>query len=290
MRQSVRRPAFTLLAITLAITTVGGQRTTRAALRPEDIDAIATLLMLEDARKYDAAELRRILSSTHPEVRRRAIQSAGRIADKTGASLIDLARTDKDVEVAATAVWAAGQLRDPAAIPWLAATLSDLKTPAAAAREAAIALGKIQSPEARAALASYLSTAPPTAAAATVGDALLSIGRFPAGGDLSRAETVFDAEIDKVIQSGVTSAELERARNQALASFWRGLTTIDGKAQALGTYAVLQGGHERLFTAPKAYESVSIEDIKQVASQLLRPTNRTVGVLSAASATSGEEG
>jgi zinc protease len=113
---------------------------------------------------------------------------------------------------------------------------------------------------------------------------------LPAGGDLARAEAVFGAEIDKVIQSGVTAAELERARNQALASFWRGLTTIDGKAQALGTYAVLQGGHERLFTAPKAYESVTIEDIKKVASELLRPTNRTVGVLSAASATSGEEG
>ncbi len=113
---------------------------------------------------------------------------------------------------------------------------------------------------------------------------------LPAGGDLARAEAVFGAEIDKVIQSGVTTEELERARNQALASFWRGLTTIDGKAQALGTYAVLQGGHERLFTAPQAYENVTIEDIKKVASELLRPTNRTVGVLSAASATSGEQG
>lgn len=113
---------------------------------------------------------------------------------------------------------------------------------------------------------------------------------LPAGGDLARAEAVFGAEIDKVIQSGVTAAELERARNQALASFWRGLTTIDGKAQALGTYAVLQGGHERLFTAPKAYERVTTEDIRKVASELLRPTNRTVGVLSAASAASGEEG
>jgi zinc protease len=112
---------------------------------------------------------------------------------------------------------------------------------------------------------------------------------LPAGGDLARTEAVFGAELDKVIQSGVTAAELERARNQALADFWRGLTTIDGKAQALGTYAVLQGGHERLFTAPKAYESVTTEDVRKVASELLRPTNRTVGVLSADRAASGEK-
>ena len=185
MRRFVRRPAVVRLAFTLAFSSLVAQRSAQPPLRPEDVDAIATLLMLEDARTSDAAELQRILASTHPEVRRRAIQTVGRIADKAGASLIDLARTDKDVDVAATAVWAAGQLRDPAAIPWLAATLSDPKTPAPAAREAAIALGKIQSPDGRAALATYLSSAPPTAAAGAVGEALLSIGRFPLGGDLS---------------------------------------------------------------------------------------------------------
>jgi zinc protease len=114
---------------------------------------------------------------------------------------------------------------------------------------------------------------------------------LPAGGDLARAEAVFGSQIDKVISSGVTQMELDRARNQALADFWRGLTTINGKAQALGTYAVLQGGHERLFDAPKAYERVTREDIQKVATELLKPTNRTVGILSAASgASSGEEG
>ncbi len=114
---------------------------------------------------------------------------------------------------------------------------------------------------------------------------------LPAGGDLARAEAVFGSQIDKVISSGVTEMELDRARNQALADFWRGLTTINGKAQALGTYAVLQGGHERLFDAPKAYERVTREDIQKVATELLKPTNRTVGILSAASgASSGEEG
>jgi HEAT repeat protein/cyclophilin family peptidyl-prolyl cis-trans isomerase len=157
------------------------QKGSRPPLRPADIDAMATLLMLEDARKFDEVELQRILKSSHPEVRRRAVQSIGRIADKRGGPMLEAARSDKDVEVAATAVWAAGQLRDPAAVAWVTALLSSPNTPTPVAREAAIALGKLQSPDARAALARYLTSAPASAKPPAVGEALLSIGRFPAG-------------------------------------------------------------------------------------------------------------
>jgi len=120
----------------------------KAPLTAQHIDDIATLLMLEDARKFDEAELKRIAASAHPEVRRRAVQAIGRIADKAGAALLEEARKDKDVEVAATAIWSLGQLRDPAAIPTLSDVLRDPKMPQAVAREAAIALGKIQLPQA----------------------------------------------------------------------------------------------------------------------------------------------
>jgi zinc protease len=111
---------------------------------------------------------------------------------------------------------------------------------------------------------------------------------LPAGGDLVRAQEAFDAQIRKIIAEGITQAELDRARNQALADFWRGLTTIDGKAQALGTYAVLRGGYERLFDAPQAYESVTLADIQKLAAALLNPTNRTVGILASPSAAAKE--
>jgi len=107
---------------------------------------------------------------------------------------------------------------------------------------------------------------------------------LPAGGDAQKAEAVFDSEIARLRDGGVTAQELARARSQALADFWRGLATIDGKAQALGSYAVLQGGYQRLFDAPKAYESVTADDIRKLAADLLRPTNRTVGVLTAKAA------
>lgn len=114
---------------------------------------------------------------------------------------------------------------------------------------------------------------------------------LPAGADTRAAEAAFDAEIERVIAAGVTQEELERARNQALADFWRSLTTINGKAQALGTYEVLRGGYARLFDAPQAYEAVTREQLQEVATEILRRTNRTVGVLSAAQLTrvEGEE-
>ena len=111
---------------------------------------------------------------------------------------------------------------------------------------------------------------------------------LPAGGDTTKAEAVFDSEIARLRDGGVTAKELSRARSQALADFWRGLATIDGKAQTLGQFAVLQGGYQRLFEAPRAYESVTADDIRKLAADLLRPGNRTVGVLTAAAAVTGQ--
>jgi zinc protease len=111
---------------------------------------------------------------------------------------------------------------------------------------------------------------------------------LPAGADTQKAAAVFDSEIKRLRDGGVTAQELARARSQALADFWRGLATIDGKAQALGSYAVLQGGYQRLFEAPRAYESVTADDIRKLAADLLGPENRTVGVLTTAAAVAGQ--
>ena len=185
----MRRYHATFLSLVLCVATaatIAAQGRTRPPLQAADIDAIGTLLKLEDSRVYDEAALGRILESAHPEVRRRAVQSVGRIADIKGAALLDIARRDKDPEVAATAAWAAGQLRDPAAVAWLAELLIGGGAPAAVQREAAIALGKIQAPESRAALARYLSATPiANAPAAIAGEALLSIGRFPPEGEIA---------------------------------------------------------------------------------------------------------
>ena len=102
---------------------------------------------------------------------------------------------------------------------------------------------------------------------------------LPSGGDLAKAEALIDSGLAEVAAKGVTDAELRKAKNMKVADFWRNLTTISGKAQALGQYEVLMGGYAKLFEAPGRYEAVTKEDIQRVAQKTFRRTNRTVGVL-----------
>ena len=101
----------------------------------------------------------------------------------------------------------------------------------------------------------------------------------PPGFEVAKTEALIDEEIARLAMDGPSAAELAKARNQALASFWRGLQTINGKAQALGTYEVFHGDYRKLFDAPAVYEGITAEDVKQAAAQVLRKENRTVGVL-----------
>jgi zinc protease len=83
------------------------------------------------------------------------------------------------------------------------------------------------------------------------------------------------------LAEGASSSEFEqaRAKHQVAASFWRGVSTIDGKARLLGEYAVLHGDFHKLFAAPDAYERVTAADVLAVAREVFKPEHRTVGVL-----------
>jgi zinc protease len=102
-----------------------------------------------------------------------------------------------------------------------------------------------------------------------------------ADADIARAESVLDEELAKVIEHGVTEAELQKAKNTFAADFWRSLKTIDDKARALGEYEVFHGDYRSLFEAPKAHESVTAEQVQAVAKKTFRDANRTVGILRA---------
>jgi len=101
----------------------------------------------------------------------------------------------------------------------------------------------------------------------------------PPGFDSAKTERLIDEEIARIAKEGPTVGELAKARNQALAGFWRGLETISGKAQALGDYEVFHGDYRKLFDAPAQYESITADDVRQAAATVLRAGNRTVGVL-----------
>lgn len=88
--------------------------------------------------------------------------------------------------LAATRVFAIGQLRDTLTIPWLDSLLANSRTARTVATEAACALGKIKTAAAREVLARFLTRA--TAGPRTndaIGEALLSIGRSTARGDIA---------------------------------------------------------------------------------------------------------
>ncbi len=99
------------------------------------------------------------------------------------------------------------------------------------------------------------------------------------GGDTRVLEAAIDGQLARVVAEGITEAELRRAKNLAAADFWRGVATIEGKARMLGEYAVMHGDYQHLFTAPAAYERVTLEDVQRIARQVFQPQRRTVGIL-----------
>ena len=104
---------------------------------------------------------------------------------------------------------------------------------------------------------------------------------LPPGGDPAIVERRVLDELDRIARDGVSDAELDKARNILLADFWRGLATIDGKAEALGRYEVFHGSYEKLFDLPETLAAVTREDLQAVAAGVFRARNMTVGVLRA---------
>jgi len=104
---------------------------------------------------------------------------------------------------------------------------------------------------------------------------------LPPGGDLAQTEARLLEELGRVAAGGVTEAELEKARNLRLASFWRELQTISGKAHALGNFEVFTDDYENLFALPERLAESDAAALQAVARKIFVTTNMTVGVLRA---------
>jgi len=86
-------------------------------------------------------------------------------------------------------------------------------------------------------------------------------------------------EINKIITDGVTDSELQKVKNRKLFNFYRGMETINGKADNIGTYEIFYGDYKKLFEAPEAYKKVTKENIKAIAAKYFKKSNRTVGIM-----------
>jgi zinc protease len=86
-------------------------------------------------------------------------------------------------------------------------------------------------------------------------------------------------ELGRLQTEPVPAAELRKAKNQMLASLYRRLKTIEGRANLLGTYEVFQGDYSKMFTEDKEIEAVTAADIQRVAQKYFTAKNRTVATL-----------
>lgn len=87
-------------------------------------------------------------------------------------------------------------------------------------------------------------------------------------------------QVNLIMTDGVTEKELQKVKNTKLVNFYRDMATINGKANTLGSYQLYFGDYKKLFSAPDEYNKVTLADIKRVAQNYLKKSNRTVGVLS----------
>ncbi|MDJ1498535.1 pitrilysin family protein [Cytophagaceae bacterium DM2B3-1] len=94
-------------------------------------------------------------------------------------------------------------------------------------------------------------------------------------------ESTIYEEIEKIKKDGITEKELQKIKNQKLMEFYGQIETINGKSNNLGTYELFFGDYKKMFEAPTEYNKVTLDDIKRVANEYFKKSNRTVGVLKA---------
>jgi len=107
------------------------------------------------------------------------------------------------------------------------------------------------------------------------------------GAKRSDIEKNVDDQLALLLKGGVSDEELQMVKNRLQLNFFQTLETINGKAQALGDFAVFYDDYRQLFAYPDRVAKISAADILRVARQYLVPARRTVGWLVPASKEEG---
>lgn len=109
--------------------------------------------------------------------------------------------------------------------------------------------------------------------------AFLVLASLKPGQKTAGPEKVLREEVQRLVREKVSEKELQKVKNQIMKDYVDGLTTIDGKAQALATNEILFGSFEKLFTDLEKYKAVTTDDIQRVAKKYLRNEREIVGIL-----------
>jgi cyclophilin family peptidyl-prolyl cis-trans isomerase/HEAT repeat protein len=149
----------------------------RVLLGDADVDALAMLLRMEDARVLDTALVARHLQAGEAEVRGRAALAAGRLGDHAATPLLLRALSDSDARVRTRAAFALGELGDTTHAVVAALTGAALGDTRGAGAEAVAALGRLGTAAGRPVVDSLLTR--PRVDAAALHEALLAAWRLP---------------------------------------------------------------------------------------------------------------
>jgi predicted Zn-dependent peptidase len=108
----------------------------------------------------------------------------------------------------------------------------------------------------------------------------LVVFALPAKGKTGRdLEEAVYGEIDKIVAEGITAEELEAVKQRARANFIRGLDSNGGLAEQLASYQTYTGDWRNMFKAVEKIEAVTLDDVKRVAAEIFRQSNRTVAII-----------
>lgn len=80
--------------------------------------------------------------------------------------------------------------------------------------------------------------------------------------------------VDELARGGVTDTELDRARALLTTSWWRRLSTLDGRADLLSRYAIQFGDPNRAAERLPGWLSVDADRVVAAAEEVLRPQDR----------------
>jgi predicted Zn-dependent peptidase len=91
-------------------------------------------------------------------------------------------------------------------------------------------------------------------------------------------EAVILAEIDRLVDGGLTEDELAGVKQRTRANFVRGLSSNRGLAGQLAMTQAMTGDWRNIFREVAQIEAVTREDISRVAAEIFQDRNRTVAM------------
>jgi zinc protease len=101
-------------------------------------------------------------------------------------------------------------------------------------------------------------------------------GQIRPGHSMKDMEDAVAAEFDSLMESGISDAEMEKAKNKVKTEFISQLETARAKADQLCMYATVFNEPERLFSDVERFLSVSAEDLQRAARTYFKPESRSI--------------